>query len=260
MTPRHAAKPAHQRGRMRLLIVVLAPAVVLLPLSAWAVTSQPSTVNKTVSVKAAPKVAPAAKSAKKAATPKAVTGSGWAQSWSPALALLSNYVKNQPSKAGFLALPLSLHTKANQVATFTATFRTNWVDVKALVDGPNIAQQGLSVQPMQFKLQIMHGATPASHRGNCHIVGTTGHILAYGPSIDVADGKWHTITCIKYADTAKGTKVVVIVDGVAGKAKWSHKPLGNILPTGNIRLGGRGPIASTDSLDGWISAISFKLG
>ena len=76
----------------------------------------------------------------------------------------------------------------------------------------------------------------------------------------MADGRWHTVTCIKYADTAKGTKVVVIVDGVAGAAKWSKTPIGDVLPTGLVRLGGRSAKASTDSLDGWISKVTFKTG
>jgi hypothetical protein len=214
-------------------------------------TSNTSTTKHTGTTVAQPAAKPAATAAP-AAPPIRIA---WARTWSPALSLL---VSN--SRAGFLALPLSMATSGSQKATATATFRTNWVDSRALLDGPNIAQQGLSTQPAQFKLQIMHGSTPASHRGNCHIQGTTGHILAYGPNIDVADGWWHTITCIKYADTARGTMVVVIVDGVAGHAKWSHTPIGNIRPAGLVRLGGRSARAATDSLDGWIKRVSFKLG
>jgi len=65
---------------------------------------------------------------------------------------------------------------------------------------------------------------------------------------------------VKDPDTSHGTKVVVIVDGVAGPAKWSKTPIGNVLPTGLVRLGGRTSKASTDSLDGWISRVSFRLG
>lgn len=183
----------------------------------------------------------------------------WSKSWSPPLALLSDYVAGQPSTAGYLELPTSLHTLAAQTATASATFKTRWVDYKALTDGPNIMQQGLSVEPMQFKLQIMHGSTPASHRGNCRIRGTTGSIIAFGPSIDVADGNWHTITCTKYADTSAGTSVLATVDGIAGKPKVSHQPLGEILPTGQVRLGGRSTTAGSDSLDGWISYVGFTL-
>ena len=180
---------------------------------------------------------------------------GWGYDWNPPLDLTVN-----GTQAHFVALPESMASLATQKVVSTATFRTNWVDVRALTDGPNIAQQGLSVRPPQFKLQIAHGPNPTDHRGDCHIDGATGHILAYGPRIDVADGNWHTITCIKYADTATGTQVIVIVDGVAGTPRWSHTPIGDVTPTGPVRLGGRSAQASTDSLDGWISKLTFSAG
>jgi len=180
---------------------------------------------------------------------------GWGYAWNPPLDLTVH-----GSTANFVSLPQSMASLAGQKATSSATFRTNWVDVKALKDGPNIAQQGLSTQPSQFKLQIAHGPNPTDHRGDCHVAGATGHILAYGPRIDVADGQWHTITCIKYADTATRTEVIVVVDGVAGAPQWSSRPIGDVKPVGAVRLGGRSAQASTDSLDGWLSALSFAAG
>jgi len=259
MTSPHA-RPRSRAGRprparLRLLVIALAPVAALAPLAAFA--SSPTLHNGSVS-HASHKSTTRSVSGP-ASSAAAVNRLMWSKTFSPALALLSNYTKARTSSAGFLALPLSYHTLAGQEATATARFRTRWVDVKAVLDGPNIAQQGLSIQPSQFKLQIMHGATPASHRGNCHIQGTTGHELAFGPDIDVADGNWHTITCIKFPDTAHGTEVLVIVDGVAGKPGWSSTPIGNIEPTGMLRLGGRSTLASSDSLDGWISSLQFWL-
>jgi len=262
MRSSHARPPSTARGRrprrLRVLVLVLAPAAVLAPLVAQAgglahntVTSSTlshsrSTAHNTLSGRAGAPLG----------TTKRLV---WRRTFNPALALLSSYTKAHSSTAGFLALPDSYHTLASQEAVASATFRTRWVDVKALLDGPNVSQQGLSVEPEQFKLQIMHGTTPASHRGNCHIAGATGHVLAFGPGIDVADGGWHTITCTKYPDGQHGTEVVVTVDGVAGRPYWSSTPIGNIEPTGPVRLGGRSTLASTDSLDGWISALQFWL-
>jgi hypothetical protein len=219
MTAQHTvgARPRSRAARPWLALIVIAPLLALLPLSATA-------------------------------------ASGWSRTWTPPLALLV-----QGNTAGYLAVPLSMATLGSQKATATATFRTNWVDSRAVTDGPNVAQHGLSTEPAQFKLQIAHGPLPGNHRGDCHLQGKTGHVLAYGPAIDVADGEWHSITCVKYPDTASGTKVVVIVDGVAGTPKWSHTPIGNINPVGPVRLGGRSTLASTDSLDGWISKVAFTL-
>jgi hypothetical protein len=281
MTAKHARPPVRPasskprelgvRGRrIRLLIVVLAPLVALVPLTARATeASHAAAANKAGKAGSAGTASTASKVAAHLTAPKAVAKAAqpavaakrlqWSRSWNSGLALLSDYQPGVRSKAGFLALPYTYDVGATQEAIATARFKTNWVDVKALKDGPNISQQGLSVQPQQYKLQIMHGATPASHRANCHIAGATGHVLAFGPNIDVADGNWHTVTCIKYPDGASGTKVVVIVDGVAGHAAWSRTPIGNVKPTGALRLGGRSSLASSDSLDGWISSLSYWL-
>ena len=52
---------------------------------------------------------------------------------------------------------------------------------------------------------------------------------------------------------------IVIVDGVAGTPKWSHTPIGDVVPVGAVRLGGRSSRASTDSLDGWVSKLNFTV-
>jgi hypothetical protein len=265
MTSAHARPRPRADGRraarLRLLVIALAPVAVLAPLAAFAsgVTHHTVTVSHGSHKSTTRNAGSGNTGSGKAVPAVAASRLMWSKSFNPALALLSNYTKSGSTTAGFLALPLSYHTLASQEATATATFRTRWVDVKALLDGPNISQQGLSIQPSQFKLQIMHGATPASHRGNCHLQGATGHELAFGPSVDVADGRWHTITCVKFPDTRHGTEVLVIVDGVAGKPGWSSSPIGNIEPTGMLRLGGRSTLASSDSLDGWISSLQFWL-
>jgi hypothetical protein len=253
MTPRHARRPDHA-GRARLLVVFLAPLLVLLPLTAEATSTTAAAGHSTA--KPAKPAKPANKASHAAAAPQV---SGWSQSWSPPLALLSNYRKCCKSQAGFKALPETFDFLGSQQVTATVTFKTRWVDVKALVDGPNIAQQGRYASAAQFKLQIFHGARASQHRGQCRIKGTTGAILAFGPKIDVADGNWHTITCIKSADGAHSTRVVVIVDGVPGKTLFSSTPLGNVIPAGTVDLGGRSSLASSDSLDGWISSLSIRL-
>jgi hypothetical protein len=254
-THRHigSARP----GRLRLLIVLAAPLTVLVSLTAGAATTTAATstgARATHSTHAA-KAAAGARKADAAVAPRLI----WSRTWNPPLSLLSNYRKCCPSQAGFLALPYTYDTLGSQEAIATATFRTNWVDVKALKDGPNIAQQGIFANPAEFKLQIFHSLNPIDHRGTCHIKGATGSVLAFGPKIDIADGKWHTIVCVKNADTSTHTTVTVIVDGVAGKPSVSRTRIGIIIPTGPVDLGGRSSLASSDSLDGYISSLSFSL-
>ena len=254
MGPRHIRRPAAPGGRasrVRLLVVLLAPLLVVIPLTARA-TSYTTHASHVTQVSHPGRVA-----VKQPAVASKVLV--WSRSWSPPLALLSNYRKCCSSKAGFKALPYAFDFVGSQQAIATATFKTRWVDVKALVDGPNIAQQGLYAQSTQVKLQIGHGLKPSQHVGQCRIKGSTGAILAVGPAIDIADGRWHTVTCVKSPDTARGTKVVVIVDGVAGKAQWSSSAIGSVHPAGKVDLGGRSSVASSDSLDGWLRSISFWL-
>ena len=113
-TPRHATT-TRRAGRKRLLIVLVAPLVALVGMTANAAT-------------------------------------GWGYAWSPPLDLTVH-----DGTANYVSLPQSMASLAGQKVVSTARFRTNWVDVRALKDGPNIAQQGLSVKPPQFKLQIAHG-------------------------------------------------------------------------------------------------------
>jgi len=183
----------------------------------------------------------------------ATPATSWSYTWNPALDLTI-----QGGQAHFTSLPTSMALRANQQMLITARFRTNWVDARAVADSPNIAQQVLSGAPAQVKLDIRKGPNPADHRGGCHIHTAAGVINAYGPAIDVANGAWHTIRCEKYRDTTSGTEVVVTVDGVAGTPVWSKTRLGGVNPPGAVRLGGRSAVASSDSLDGWLSNLTFS--
>ena len=63
------------------------------------------------------------------------------------------------------------------------------------------------------------------------------------------------------ADGAGSTGVQVIVDGVAGNIYYSHKPIGNIIFTNDqVDLGGQGPIANKDSIDGQFESVSYSIG
>src|SRR5947209_2494848 len=142
MIPHHAHRRVSRHrvaGRRRLLLIIAAPLLVLLPLTAIASShAAPSTASTT------------------AASKHLI----WSYRWNPPLSLLSNYRPCCASRAQFRVLPRSFNNLSSQGAIAKVRFRTRWVDVKALTDGPNIAQQGHFDQAAQFKLQIFHSRYP----------------------------------------------------------------------------------------------------
>jgi hypothetical protein len=181
--------------------------------------------------------------------------------WSPPLDLASNYRSCCPSSAGFTTLPFTMNVTGAQEAVLTVVMHTNWVDTKARTYTPNIIQQGRYVKPIEIKISIHSGLYPGDHRAQCRIEGAGGGVVnAQGPKgLDVANGFWHTITCIKYPDASGGTNVQVIVDGVAGPVFHSRVPIGNVISTAPVDLGGQGPVANKDSIDGQYSSVSYTV-
>ena len=180
--------------------------------------------------------------------------------WSPPLNLPSNYRPCCPSTAGFTTLPFTMNVTASQGFNLAVRMRTNWVDTKAVGGTPNIIQQGRVAQPIEIKISIHSGQLAKDHHAQCRIEGATGVIVnAQGPkSIDVADGNWHTIACVKFADTASGTNVRVYVDGVGGLLVHSAR-IGNIISSAPVDLGGQGPKANKDSIDGRYENVTFTV-
>ena len=185
----------------------------------------------------------------------------YSRTWSPPLNLPSNYRPCCKSPAGFRTLPFTMNVKGDQEAVLTVRMRTNWVDTKALSYTPNIIQQGRYVQSVEIKISIHSGRRPADHRAECRIAGAGATVeSAQGPAgVDVADGHWHTITCVKFRDGAHGTDVQVIVDGRAGPLTGSRTPIGNVVNNDPVDLGGQGPVANKDSIDGEYMFVSYSV-
>jgi hypothetical protein len=234
-SPRHARPATSRRGR--LLVVLAAPLAVLVSLSASAATTAAPQVRAALTVR-------------------------YSHTWSPPYDEPSNYQACCPSKAVFTTLPFSMNVLGSQEAVLTVRVKTNWVDVKAIDHTPNIIQQGRYVQATETKISIHSGPNPLDHHAQCRIAGASGGIInAQGPkSIDVADGNWHTIVCIKYADSATSSSVQVVVDGVAGSLFHSGRRIGDMVNTGSVDLGGQGPLANKDSIDGQYTLVSYSVG
>ena len=191
-------------------------------------------------------------------TPAGASTVRYNHTWSPPLNLPSSYRPCCPSTAGFTTLPFTMNVSASQGLNLSVRMRTNWVDTKAVGDSPNIIQQGRASDPVLIKLSIHSGPVAKDHHAQCRIQGSKGVVVnAQGPkSIDVADGGWHTILCVKSADSASGTNVRVYVDGLGGLLVHSA-PIGNIISGDPVDVGGRGPKADTDSIDGQYSNVTY---
>ena len=226
-TARHRRSPLH-RGRLRLGLIVGAPLVALITLTA------------------------------SASTPTLV----YSHTWSPPLNEPSNYQPCCPSKAVFTTLPFTMNVKGSQQAVLTVRMKTNWVDYKALSYTPNIIQQGRYVQPIEIKISIHSGPAPMDHHAQCRIAGASGGVInAQGPkTIDIADGNWHTIVCVKYPDSTGGSSVQVTVDGVAGPVYRIPGLIGNMINNASVDLGGQRPTANKDSIDGQYISVSYSVG
>ena len=225
-TARHRRIPLH-RGRLRLLWILGAPLLALITLTASA---------STLTVR-------------------------YSHTWSPPLNEPSNYRPCCPSKAAFTTLPFTMNVHGSQKAVLTVRMKTSWVDYKALSYTPNIIQQGRFVASVELKISIHSGPLPGDHHAQCRIAGLGGGVIdAQGPkSIDIADGRWHTVTCIKYRDGVGGSSVQVLVDAVAGPLFTSSTPVGNVTGTGGVDLGGQGPVANKDSIDGEYASVSYTV-
>jgi hypothetical protein len=252
--PGHSVRPVRpaRRGRSRLLVVLAAPLAVLLSLTAGAATRTPAPVHAT-------RGHAVVHSQLRAATGPVLR---YSHTWSPPYNEHSNYQPCCPSTAVFTTLPFSMNVYGNQEAVLSVRMKTNWVDSKARHATPNIIQQGRYIQPTETKISIHSGPAPKDHHAECRIAGAGGGVInAQGPkSIDIADGNWHTIVCVKYPDSTSGSSVQVFVDGVAGPVYHSSRLIGNMINTGTVDLGGQGPVANKDSIDGEYISVSYSVG
>ncbi|WP_433372721.1 LamG-like jellyroll fold domain-containing protein [Actinoplanes sp. CA-142083] len=120
-----------------------------------------------------------------------------------------------------------------------------------LSDGANVLQKGYSVGGVsQFKLQVDHRLGHPS----CVITGRTGRIYRAEPWIDVADGRWHDLTCVR-----ANNRLTTIVDGVP-RAWVRVPPRVSIANAEPLRVGGKGPAQGNDQYAGEIDNVFLTIG
>lgn len=130
---------------------------------------------------------------------------------------------------------------------YGASVRMTYAD---LADGANVVQKGFSVGGIsQYKLQVDHRLGHPS----CVLAGE-GRIHRAEPAVDVADGKWHTLTCTRTRD-----RLTLAVDGkpAAAVAVPADLSIANAEP---LRVGGKGTGKSNDQFAGAIDDVFILIG
>jgi hypothetical protein len=119
-----------------------------------------------------------------------------------------------------------------------------------LADGANVVQKGYSVGGVsQFKLQVDHRLGHPS----CVIAGNEARIYRAEPPLDVADGRWHDLACIRDAD-----RLTIMVDGLE-RASVAVPPTLSIANSEPLRVGGKGPNKGNDQFAGEIDNVFLTI-
>jgi hypothetical protein len=131
---------------------------------------------------------------------------------------------------------------AAETAVLGVVWKTNITyGADALQDTPNIVQQGNAASTSQMKIQVGDEKTapyrPVTDFGDrwaeCRIQGTNSFGLAYGGDpilgngVNIVDGSWHSILCIKNPDTVSHGSITMIVDGNPWTTQTAS-PLGDV--------------------------------
>ncbi|GAB2579908.1 hypothetical protein Aab01nite_56060 [Paractinoplanes abujensis] len=129
---------------------------------------------------------------------------------------------------------------------YGASVRMTYAD---LADGANVVQKGYSVGGIsQYKLQVDHRLGHPS----CVVAGE-GRIYRAEPTIDVADGQWHSLACTRHRD-----KLTLEVDGQEA-ASTTVPPDLSIANAEPLRVGGKGTSKSNDQFAGEIDDVFIKI-
>jgi hypothetical protein len=119
-----------------------------------------------------------------------------------------------------------------------------------LADGANVVQKGYSVGGMsQFKLQVDHRQGHPS----CVIAGQRAHIYRAEPTLDVADGTWHDLRCVRVVN-----RLALYVDGVE-RASVTIPAALSIANAEPLRVGGKGPNKGNDQYAGEIDNVFLSI-
>ncbi len=120
-------------------------------------------------------------------------------------------------------------------------------------DSYDIVRKGLAGRPGgQYKMEIKRtAADPTVGKLNCLFQGSGGTVNKVSRR-DIVDGNWHTLECIKTADS-----VVVRVDGRRGSTKAGSA--GSISNPTNVLVGAKTALPLDDTFDGKMDFVSIDI-
>lgn len=134
--------------------------------------------------------------------------------------------------------------------TVTAKVRFTVIPSRIVVDY-DLVRKGLSfTKGGEFKMEIYPSASYATGPAYCLFKDAAGKVASIRDTRNLADGKWHTISCVKTS-----TSVKVIVDGVTRSTSAS---LGSISNTAPVTVGAK--TGGGDQYRGDLDEVSIKLG
>jgi concanavalin A-like lectin/glucanase superfamily protein len=120
-------------------------------------------------------------------------------------------------------------------------------------DSYDVVRKGLAGRPGgQYKMEIKRAAAdPTVGKLNCLFQGSGGTVNKVSRR-DIVDGNWHTLECIKTADS-----VVVRVDGRNGSTKAGSA--GSISNPTNVLVGAKTTNPFDDTFDGKMDFVSIDI-
>jgi hypothetical protein len=120
-------------------------------------------------------------------------------------------------------------------------------------DSYDVVRKGLAGRPGgQYKMEIKRAADPTVGKLNCLFQGSGGTVNKVSRR-DIVDGNWHTLECVKTADS-----VVVRVDRRNGSTKADSA--GSISNPTNVLVGAKTAIPLDDTFDGMMNHVTILIG
>lgn len=158
----------------------------------------------------------------------------------------SRFAYGFPGQPGIVTIPSSPALNPGS-ASFRATVHIK-TGVVTRDDSADVFRKGLSTNSKTlWKLELRPSSTGLTEKARCYFHGTSGIVSIYGPK-NIADGAWHTITCVK-----SGSAVAIIQDGVTRTKAGTVGAISNSAP---VTIGAKA--LNDDRYQGLVDEVSFS--